>query len=202
MSSFQLDDPARGFSHSLDAPLDMRMDRRGHLTAARVLDKYSEPKLAQIFREYGELKQATKLARAIASLRRMQRIESTVQLRAIVEDACHWIPQRGKIHPAAKVFQALRLEVNGELEGLGGFLETAVGLLPPGGRLAVISFHSLEDRIVKRTFARLARPETGEPVVDLVTRKPIVPSDLEIARNSRSRSAKLRAAEKRPPHGA
>jgi len=197
MSSFQLDDPARGFSHSLDGPLDMRMDRRPKLTAAAILDKYSEPKLAQLFREYGELKQAAKLARAVASLRRTQKIESTTQLRLLVEDVCRWIPQRGKIHPAAKVFQALRIEVNRELAGLGEFLEEAVGLLPDGARVAVIAFHSLEDRIVKRTFNRLAHPEEGLPTLELLTKKPVVPGDVEAARNPRSRSAKLRAAEKR-----
>jgi len=196
MSSFQLDDPARGFSHSLDGPLDMRMDRRQHLDAARVIDKYSEPKLAEIFRNYGELKQAAKLARMIASRRRMTKIESTAQLRRMVEEVCRWIPQKGKIHPAAKVFQALRIEVNGELEGLGDFLTQVIDRLPAGGRLAVISFHSLEDRIVKRTFAALARPAAGEPVIELLTKHPLVPSDEEASRNSRSRSAKLRAAVK------
>jgi 16S rRNA (cytosine1402-N4)-methyltransferase len=196
MSSFQLDDPARGFSHSLDGPLDMRMDRRQHLDAARVIDKYSEPKLAEIFRNYGELKQAAKLARMIASRRRMTKIESTAQLRRMVEEVCRWIPQKGKIHPAAKVFQALRIEVNGELEGLGDFLTQVIDRLPEGGRLAVISFHSLEDRIVKRTFAALARPAAGEPVIELLTKHPLVPSDEEASRNSRSRSAKLRAAVK------
>jgi 16S rRNA (cytosine1402-N4)-methyltransferase len=197
MSSFQLDDPARGFSHSLDGPLDMRMDRRQHLDAARVLDKYSEPKLAEIFRNYGELKQAAKLARMIASRRRMTKIESTAQLRRMVEEVCRWIPQKGKIHPAAKVFQALRIEVNGELEGLADFLGQVINRLPAGGRLAVISFHSLEDRIVKHTFADLARPAEGAPVVDLLTKHPLVAADEEIARNSRARSAKLRAAVKR-----
>ena len=197
MSSFQLDDSARGISHSLDGPLDLRMDRRLKLTAAAVQERYSEPKLAHLIREFGELKQSAKLARAIASLRRTHRIESTTQLRLLVEDVCRWIPQKGKTHPAAKVFQALRIEVNRELEGLGEFLEEAVSILPSGARIAVISFHSLEDRIVKHTFHRLARPEEGPPVLDLLTKKPVVPSDAEAARNPRSRSAKLRAAEKR-----
>jgi len=197
MSSFQLDDPLRGFSHSLDGPLDMRMDRRQHLDAARILDKYSEPHLAEIFRNYGELKQAAKLARMIASRRRMTKIESTLQLRQMVEDVCRWIPQKGKIHPAAKVFQALRIEVNGELEGLGDFLTQLIDRLPNNGRLAIIAFHSLEDRIVKHTFAHLARPEQGEPLVQILTKHPIIPSSEEASRNSRSRSAKLRAVEKR-----
>jgi len=200
MSSFQLDDPGRGFSHQLDGPLDMRMDRRQHLDAARIIDKYPEPKLAEIFRNYGELKPAAKLARTIASRRRMTKIESTVQLRTIVEEVCRWIPQKGKIHPAAKVFQALRIEVNEELAGLENFLETVAGRLPEDGRLAVIAFHSLEDRIVKHTFARLARPEQGPAAFDLLTKHPVLPSEEEASRNSRSRSAKLRVL-RRHAHG-
>ncbi len=194
MSSFQLDSPERGFSHGTDGPLDMRMDARNKMTAARILEKASEAKLAQIFRDYGELKQAHKLARRIATARRAQALESTTQLRIIVEDVCHWIPQKGKIHPASKVFQALRIEVNNELENLDKFLERTLRLIPLGARLAVISFHSLEDRIVKHTFLRLARPETGEPLIEILTRHPETPADAEIARNPRSRSAKLRAA--------
>jgi 16S rRNA (cytosine1402-N4)-methyltransferase len=198
MSSVQLDTPERGFSHTLEGPLDMRMDARNKLTAAKILEKYTEAKLAYVFRVYGELKQSGKLARTIATIRRSRKIESTLQLRAIVEQVCHWIPQKGKIHPAAKVFQALRIEVNQELAGLEEFLERALHAVVPGTRLAVISFHSLEDRIVKHTLARLAHPETGEPLIDILTKKPVVPTDEEIVRNSRSRSAKLRAAEKRP----
>jgi 16S rRNA (cytosine1402-N4)-methyltransferase len=197
MSSFQLDSAERGFSHTLEGPLDMRMDSRNKLTAARVLEKYSEHRLAEIFREYGELKQSGKLARAIASMRRTQKIESTTQLRKIVEDVCRWIPQPGRIHPAAKVFQALRIEVNRELDGLGEFLEQAITILPAGARIVVISFHSLEDRIVKHTFARLARPEEGKSVIEILTKKPVVPGVEEMRRNSRARPAKLRAAEKR-----
>jgi len=197
MSSFQLDDPERGFSYMLEGPLDMRMDVRNKLTAARILDRYPEPKLAQVFRENGELKQSGKLAARVASIRRQQKIESTTQLRMIVEDVCRWIPQKGRIHPAAKVFQALRIEVNRELDGLAAFLERTIGLVPAGTRVVVISFHSLEDRIVKHTFAGLGRPDNGPGVVDILTKKPVVPSASEIARNSRSRSAKLRAAEKK-----
>jgi 16S rRNA (cytosine1402-N4)-methyltransferase len=200
MSSFQLDTPERGFSHSQDGPLDMRMDVRSKLTAAKILDKYSEAKLAHIFREYGELKQAGKLARQIASIRRTRKIESTVQLRNIVEEVCRWIPQKGKIHPASKVFQSLRIAVNRELDGLAEFLERTIDLLHDGARIAVISFHSLEDRIVKHTLAGLARPENGEPVIDLLTKKPVTPTEEEVIFNPRARSAKLRAARKRP-HG-
>jgi 16S rRNA (cytosine1402-N4)-methyltransferase len=198
MSSYQLDAPDRGFSHTLDGPLDMRMDGRNKMTAAKVLDKYTEAKLAQVFREYGELKQANKLARRIATLRRAQKIESTTQLRRIVEDVCRWIPQKGKVHPAAKVFQALRIVVNQELQGLGEFLEQAIRLISPGARIAVISFHSLEDRIVKHTLARLARSDDGPGLIEILTKKPVTATDEELALNSRARSAKLRAAEKRP----
>jgi 16S rRNA (cytosine1402-N4)-methyltransferase len=200
MSSYQLDKADRGFGHSQEGPLDMRMDDRTKLTAAKILDTYPEPKLAQLFREYGELKQAAKLARKIASVRRTQKIEGTTHLRSLVEEVCHWIPQRGKIHPASKVFQALRIEINQELNGLGELLNEAIGLVGPETRLAVISFHSLEDRIVKHTLARLSHPEFGAPVIDILTKHPVVPSEDEAARNPRSRSAKLRAAVKRP-HG-
>lgn len=199
-SSFQLDSPERGFSHSLEGPLDMRMDFRNKLTAAKILEKYSEAKLAHVFHEYGELKQANKLARAIASRRRSQKIESTTQLRRIVEDVCRWRPQAGKIHPASKAFQALRIEVNQELRGLEGFLEQTAHLVPPKARLVGISFHSLEDRIVKHTFIRLARPDDGQGILEVLTKKPVTPTAEETSRNSRARSAKLRAAEK-IPHG-
>ena len=201
MSSVQLDSPERGFSHTLDGPLDMRMDVRNKLTAAKILEKYTEAKLAHVFRDYGELKQSGKLARTIATIRRSQKIESTLQLRAIVEQVCHWIPQKGKIHPAAKVFQALRIEVNQELDGLEEFLDRILRSVGPGTRVVVISFHSLEDRIVKHTFVRLARPENEPPLVDLLTKKPVLPTEAEVARNSRARSAKLRAVEKKA-HGA
>ncbi len=196
LSSFQLDDASRGFSYNLDGPLDMRFDFRNHMTAARVLEKYSEPKLAAVFRDHGELRQAKPLARRIVAVRKLHKIERTVELRRIVEEVCRWRPQKGKLHPAAKVFQALRIEVNQELEGLGPFLDRLIGLLPAGCRLAVITFHSLEDRVVKRTFIRLSHPEMGPAVLRLLTKKPVVPGDEEVDRNSRSHSAKLRAAEK------
>jgi 16S rRNA (cytosine1402-N4)-methyltransferase len=197
MSSFQLDSPERGFSHAVDGPLDMRMDLRGKTSAARILEKASEIKLAQIFRDFGELKQARPLARAIASARRLKPLESTTELRTLVERVCRWIPQKGRIHPASKVFQSLRIEVNNELANLDVFLESTLRLIPRGGRLAAISFHSLEDRIVKHTFLKLADAEAAPPLIDILTRKPIIPSEAEVARNPRSRSAKLRAAERR-----
>jgi 16S rRNA (cytosine1402-N4)-methyltransferase len=196
LSSFQLDSPERGFSFKLEGPLDMRMDLRNKTTAFKIVDTFSEPKLSRLFWEYGELRQAKRLAKEIVARRKVKKIETTTELRLLVESVCNWIPQKGKIHPAAKVFQALRIEVNGELEGLGEFLETMVRKVSAGTRLAVISFHSLEDRIVKRTFARLASAEGGPALLRLLTRKPITPSEEEMTANSRSRPAKLRAAEK------
>jgi len=124
LSSFQLDSPERGFSFNQEGPLDMRMDSRNKTTAFKIIDTYSEPKLNRLFWEYGELKQARRLAKEIVSRRKVKKIERTTELRLLVEAVCGWIPQKGRIHPAAKVFQALRIEVNGELEGLGEFLET------------------------------------------------------------------------------
>jgi len=196
LSSYQLDSPDRGFSYNLDGPLDMRFDFRNKMTAARVLEKYSEPKLAAMFREHGELRQANALARRIVAVRKLHPIERTVELRRLVEDVCAWRPQRGKLHPAAKAFQALRIEVNRELEGLAEFVERMWAAVPSGCRMAVITFHSLEDRVIKQTFVRLARPENGPAVIRLLTRKPVVPADEEVQSNSRSHSAKLRVAEK------
>jgi 16S rRNA (cytosine1402-N4)-methyltransferase len=196
LSSFQLDSPERGFSFNQEGPLDMRMDLRNKTTAFKIVDTYSEPKLAHLFQEYGELRQAKRLAREIVARRKARKFETTADLRVLIEKVCHWIPQKGKVHPAAKVFQALRIEVNKELVGLGEFLETMAGCVPSGARFAVISFHSLEDRIVKHTFARLAGAEGGPAVMRLLTRKPITPSAAEMAVNSRSKPAKLRAVEK------
>jgi len=195
ISSFQLDEPERGFSFNADGPLDMRMDRRGKATAAAILEKYSEARLDEVFREYGELPQTRRLAREIVTRRKLHPFETTGQLRRLVEEIYRWRPQKGKLHPAAKAFQALRIEINGELEGLGKFLESMAAGTRPGTRLVVIAFHSLEDRIVKRTFAALASPRERAPLLKVLTKKPIAASEVEIAANSRSRSAKLRAAE-------
>jgi len=195
LSSFQLDNPSRGFSFNLEGPLDMRFDHRIKITAARILEKYSENQLATILAEYGELKQARQLAREIVTRRKNQPFTTTTQLRRLVEEVCRWRPQPGKIHPAAKVFQALRIEVNGELKGLDKFLEKMARLLPSGARIVVISFHSLEDRIIKHTLARLAQANHDLPRVRLLTRKPVTPGEEEIRANPRSHSAKLRAAE-------
>jgi len=196
ISSFQLDSPERGFSFNSEGPLDMRMDVRHKITASKIINQYSEPKLAHLFQEFGELKQAKKLAQQIATRRRVRKIETTTELRQLVEEVCHWRPQKGKIHPAAKVFQALRIEVNHELESLSGFLKRIVQLISPKSRLAVLSFHSLEDRIIKHTFAELASPDNNHPLLNILTKKPVTPSEEEVARNSRAHSAKLRAAEK------
>ncbi|MCX7974246.1 MAG: 16S rRNA (cytosine(1402)-N(4))-methyltransferase RsmH [Candidatus Aminicenantes bacterium] len=195
LSSFQLDNPNRGFSFNLEGPLDMRFDHRIKMTAAKIIEKYSENQLAAIFANYGELKQARLLAREIVTRRKNQPIRTTTQLRRLVEEICRWRPQPGKTHPAAKVFQALRIEVNGELRELDQFLEKIVYLLPVGARIVVISFHSLEDRIVKHTLAKLAHSNQDKPKIRLLTRKPATPSEEEVKRNPRSHSAKLRAAE-------
>jgi 16S rRNA (cytosine1402-N4)-methyltransferase len=195
-SSFQLDSPERGFSFNQEGPLDMRMDLRNKTTAAKVLDKYSERKLAEIFRAYGELRQARILARAIVSRRKIAKLEKTTELRRLVEEVCRWRPQRGKIHPAAKVFQAIRIEVNRELEGLADFFEKITQKIIKGCRVVAISFHSLEDRIVKQTFFRLSQSNEGQALLKILTKKPVTPTEKEIAENSRARSAKLRAGER------
>lgn len=194
VSSFQLGSPQRGFSFNQDGPLDMRFDRRNKTTADKVVNKYSEPKLAQIFYEYGEFRQARRLALEIVSRRKLQEIETTAQLCRIVERICGWRPQKGKTHPAAKVFQAIRIEVNQELKSLSGFLERISQKIPKKARIVAISFHSLEDRVIKHTFARMAQTGNSPPLLKILTKKPVVPSAEEVASNFRARSAKLRAA--------
>ena len=196
ISSYQLDTPERGFSYTHEGPLDMRMDRRLKTTAHKVLHTYPEQRLADLFAAYGELDRTRRLAREIVHLRKLGRLESTSDLRVLVERIYQWRPQRGRIHPAAKAFQALRIEVNGELDGLGDFIGGTARRLARGARLVVISFHSLEDRIVKRAFHALAAPDQGAPLLAVLTKKPVTPSEAEVAANSRARSAKLRAAER------
>lgn len=206
VSSFQLEDGARGFSFQKDGPLDMRMDKASRVTASDVVNGYSEQTLTSIFREYGEEPAAKKIARAIVRERAMAPITSTLQLAGVVESAA---PRHGKqgIHPATRVFQAIRIAVNGELDMLNGAVKTAVDRLNPGGRLAVISFHSLEDRIVKNAFADMAGRcvcPPGLPVcvcgrrkmVKILTKKPVRPGEAEVAGNPRARSSRLRAVEK------
>ncbi|WP_395719054.1 16S rRNA (cytosine(1402)-N(4))-methyltransferase RsmH [Prosthecobacter sp.] len=206
VSSHQLDDAARGFSFSKDAPLDMRMDTDSPRTAADLVNTDDEGELVRIFFEYGEEQNARRIARAIIKARASRRIETTLQLAEIVAAAS---PKRGKRHPATLVFQALRIAVNDELAALHDFLAAAPRWLKPGGRLAVISFHSLEDRIVKQTLQHLSaphldRPEWPEPrknpdcVLKLLTRKPVQATPHEIELNPRARSAVLRVAERLP----
>lgn len=196
ISSFHLDSPERGFSYLKTGPLDMRMDQRSHVTAEKIINKYSEPRLANILHEYGELRQAKRLAKEIVTRRKMTEIKTTTQLFKIVEEVCRWRPQKGKTHPAARVFQAIRIVVNQELEGLAEFLERVVHKIHSGTRLVAISFHSLEDRIVKHTFAKMASDREQDPELRILTKKPVIPTEKEVANNFRARSAKLRAAER------
>lgn len=196
ISSFQLDNPERGFSFNLEGPLDMRMDRRQKTTAEKILMTYPEARLAEIFKKYGELHHTRLLAKKILSQRKLGLLRNTTDLKKLVEETYRWVPQKNRVHPAAKVFQALRIEVNQELKGLDEFLEKLAIRCSPGTRIVTISFHSLEDRLVKRAFQNLASGENREPVVRILTKKPVTPTPEEIAANSRSHSAKLRAAER------
>ncbi|NPB08062.1 MAG: 16S rRNA (cytosine(1402)-N(4))-methyltransferase RsmH [Aquificae bacterium] len=182
----------RGFSFQVDAPLDMRMDRDQSLTAYRVVNEYSEKKLSEIIRKYGEERFARKIAREIVKRRKEKPIETTSELAEIVASAVPPSYRYGRIHPATRTFQAIRIEVNKELENLEKALGKTPSLLNPGGRLVVISFHSLEDRIVKRFMKEKER----EGVFRILTKKPITPSEEEVRENPASRSARLRAAEK------
>ena len=195
LSSFQLDDPSRGFSFSRDGPLDMRMDRRGAgNTAAELLADLPEREIARILRDYGEERFARRIAARIVDERRQRPLASTGHLARLVAET---VPRRAwprRIHVATRTFQALRIAVNDELQALTRGLRDAVSLLAPSGRLCVISFHSLEDRIVKETLRSLARSEP--PFLQVLTKRPIVPTGGEIEANPRARSAKLRAAER------
>jgi 16S rRNA (cytosine1402-N4)-methyltransferase len=193
VSSMQLEDPGRGFSFQRNEPLDMRMDRSGGETAADLLARSSEVELADAIFQYGEERYSRRIARALIDARRRAPIDTTGQLAAIVRRA---IPRRGlmRLDPATRTFQAFRIWVNRELEGLDRFLEAASRHLRSGARLVVITFHSLEDRIVKHTFRSLEQP--GVARLSVLTRKPIVPTAEEVQRNPRARSAKLRAAER------
>ena len=208
VSSLQFDTPGRGFSFRHDAPLDMRMNASGdEETAAELLESLPEEEIARIIYEYGEERRSRRIARWIVDRReRGEPLKTTGELAELVARAVGH--KRGeKIHPATRTFQALRIAVNRELDGLDEFLETAVALLEPQGRLAVISFHSLEDRVVKRTFRRLAGQCECDPrapvcrcgarrEVEILTRRPVVAGDEELDENSRARSAKLRACLK------
>ena len=189
-------------SFRLDGPLDMRMELEGP-TAAEVVNQYSEAELEKIFRDYGEEREARRIARAIVAQRRERRFGSTGELQALVRSA-KLRPERN-IDPATRVFQALRIEVNQELEGIRPFLDQAVRLLERDGRLVVITYHSLEDRIVKHTLRDMARgivdEITGRPLaetrlIEVLTRKPIRPGEAEVRANPRARSGRLRAARR------
>ena len=210
VSSPQLDDPARGFSYMHDAPLDMRMDETQPLTAKDVVNVWSEEELRRILFDYGEERYAPAIARAIVRRRADKPIETTLELVDVIRGAMPAAALREKQHPAKRSFQAIRIAVNGELDALPPMLEAAADKLSPGGRLAVITFHSLEDRIVKKTLQRLATgctcpPEFPvcvcgkKPKLRLVNRKPIVSGEEELEENPRARSAKLRVAEKCDP---
>ncbi|MEG0935730.1 MAG: 16S rRNA (cytosine(1402)-N(4))-methyltransferase RsmH [Clostridia bacterium] len=208
VSSYQLDEQSRGFSYHEDAPLDMRMDQRQAFSARELVAEWPENDIARILRDYGEEKWAAQIARVLCDRRTRAPIQTTGQLVDIVDAA---IPakfrQKDASHPARRTFQALRIAVNDELAPLEGALRDLVALLAPGGRLCVIAFHSLEDRIVKNTFRNMADPCTcprempvcvcGKvPLVTLVTRKPITAGAEELAGNPRARSATLRVCEK------
>lgn len=207
VSSYQLDEVERGFSYMHDAPLDMRMDNRNDLTAEYIVNNYSGRSLEKIIKNYGEERWAKRIAQFIVKFRKYDEIVTTHQLVSIIKKA---IPKGARIggpHPAKRTFQAIRIEVNKELDVIKGTIEAAVEKLNINGRICIITFHSLEDRIVKNTFKTLASPCicpqefpvcqcNNEPMVKIITRKPIVPTEKEIEKNPRSRSAKLRVVEK------
>ncbi len=204
VSSFQLDEATAGFSFSKDVPLDLRMNRSEGKTAAEILNELDENEIADIIYKFGEEKKARKIAKLIVEKRKTKKIETTFDLRNLVEKA---VPRKYLTKSLSRVFQALRIYVNNELDDLREFLSKAVDLLNPGGRLTVISFHSLEDRIVKEIFKYeeldcICPPESPvctcnkKPRLKILTKKPILPNEEEIKRNPRARSAKLRVAEK------
>ena len=207
VSSYQLDTAERGFSYMADAPLDMRMDKRSALDAYRVVNEYSEAELKRIIWEYGEERFSGRIAARIVKERTNKPITTTGELVQLIKSAMPAGVREGGSHPAKRTFQAIRIEVNKELNVIAPAIDSAVNLLDEGGRIAVITFHSLEDRIVKETFAEAASGCTcprdfpvcvcgKKPRLRLVNRKPILPSAEELAENHRSHSAKLRVAEK------
>lgn len=189
VSALHLKAEGRGFSFLRDEPLDMRMDRRQTLTARDVVNSYPEERLASIIWEYGEERFSRRIARAIVKARSKRPITSCRELAEIIERV---VGRRGRIHPATRTFQALRIEVNNELATLSEAIDAGAEILRPGGRFCVLSYHSLEDRIVKRAFRRLAK----EGLFNIITRKPMVPSQEERALNPSARSAKLRVGER------
>lgn len=207
VSSPQLDTPERGFSYQYDAPLDMRMDQTSELTAYHVINDWPYEKLVKIFFRYGEEKFSKQIAREIERARQNQPIETTFDLVELIKRGIPAAARRTGGHPAKRIFQAIRIAVNDELGAAEDSLEAAMTLLKPNGRISVITFHSLEDRLVKTMFKEAASlpelppnlpiiPPEMQPKFKLITRKPILPSEEELAANNRSRSAKLRIIEK------
>jgi S-adenosyl-methyltransferase mraW len=207
VSSHQLDEADRGFSYNHDAPLDMRMDVTCPLSADKVVNEYSEDELAKIIKDYGEERWAKRIAQFIVKERQIKPIETTFELVSVIKKAVPKGARADGPHPAKRTFQAIRIEVNNELGILENTINDMVDLLKPKGRICIITFHSLEDRIVKNVFRNLENPCVcprdfpicvcgKKPKVRVVTRKPIIPSDDEILSNHRSRSAKLRVIEK------
>jgi 16S rRNA (cytosine1402-N4)-methyltransferase len=206
VSSHQLDLPQRGFSYMKEGPLDMRMDPAQSLSALQVVNEYSEDELNRVIFEYGEERWARRIAKFIVEARQMKPLQNTAELVEVITAAIPAAARRQGPHPAKRTFQAIRIEVNGELRILAGALHCAIERLAPGGRIGVISFHSLEDRIVKNVFAGLLGRCTCPPRAPICTcnaravlalrGKALAPSDEEVERNPRSRSAKLRVAEK------
>ena len=205
VSSYQIDELSRGFSYMNDAPLDMRLDKSQTLTAEEVINTYKEEDLAKIIYEYGEEKFSKKIARRICELRKIEKIDTTAKLAAIVEECVPYI--KGQGHPAKRTFQAIRIEVNNEIEPLYGAVTDCIDALNPGGRLCIITFHSLEDRCVKNAYTdalgKCTCPKDLPYCIckkivkgKIVNKKPILPTDKEQELNSRSRSAKLRIFEK------
>ncbi|MBI4826818.1 MAG: 16S rRNA (cytosine(1402)-N(4))-methyltransferase RsmH [Nitrospirae bacterium] len=189
VSTMQLKADGRGFSFMKDEPLDMRMDKSQKLSAKEVVNSYHEKDLADLIFVFGEERFSRRIAKAIVNERRKKRIETCSELAAIIENS---LKGRGRIHPATKTFQALRIEVNKELDELSAGISSGADMLNPGGRLCVLSYHSLEDRIVKNAFKKLA----NDGIFHIITRKPLVASRQEIRSNPPSRSAKLRVAER------
>ncbi len=207
VSSPQLDTPERGFSYHHDAPLDMRMDYDADISAYEVINHWSYDELVRIFFRYGEEKFSKQIARKIEAARLVKPIETTLELVELIKDAIPAPARRKGGHPAKRIFQAVRIAVNDELAVFEKSLNKAIEILNPEGRISVITFHSLEDRICKLAFKKASEtpdlppglpiiPEEYKPVLKLITRKPILPSDMELEQNNRARSAKLRIAEK------
>ena len=207
VSSYQLDQEERGFSYQNDAPLDMRMNRTANFSAKDVINEYSENELFKVIHNYGEENWAKRIAKFIVYARQQKIIETTGELVEIIKRAIPAANRRKGPHPAKRTFQAIRIEVNNELEALKEAISTSVSVLKEGGRLCIITFHSLEDRIVKEAFVKLSNPCICPPdfpicackkvaEIKIITKKPISESDVQIEKNPRARSAKLRVAER------